>query len=570
MLSALPRRLVALAAAVSLGLAPVGPLWGQEVDPSGDPLPITLQAKPDGGWVGTPILLFGQTVGTDSLNSVTLSVTLPGEGPGALPQVSTVKVDDQGLYSLLFEDTSQPGRYSVLATAPDGRGQVSHEFTILEAAGVAEEAGESLRDAVAVTLDMAEVVQAKLQDLPPSPAKEEAVAEVAALIGKIRTLQQAMPETETAVQTLIIFSGSDEDVIEAMRGPQEQFFQGVREAKSFVRQSAAELDRLRSQIATCDSLEVVIEGLKWASFLMNFAVGKVLDLAINFGKELLGVVADRVAKAVGAHDLLSFGASEVAKNVDLIVKGKVETDSLVGLINDTLGKAAEQWMSVYCEVFTGPITGEMSAEFYSGGQMWWSYKMSLSGRIVVHYPKDAAGDSIPLSGHIEGYGHSFSLWENALTVLYPKLMSSAVQRKEVIGPVDLGPAVVGELTNYAEGSVVGAGLPNSFFIAVTGTAEKDRVVINLGPARTDMEPKARVVAIILSPLTLLPVVTAYELPYKDARFVFERASQGAPMTVPLATQGKVMRGKQEFYSERGNAEAHGTYRVTLELCNPAC
>jgi hypothetical protein len=128
-------------------------------------------------------------------------------------------------------------------------------------------------------------------------------------------------------------------------------------------------------------------------------------------------------------------------------------------------------------------------------------------------------------------------------VLYPKLMSSAIQLKRVFPPFDMGNELSTALTDYDEGSVAGALAPNSFFIAVDGEVTKDEMSIHLGPARTDFDAKARVLAITLSPLTMRLLPTAYELPYKDAHFLIERAFEGDVVVLPLKTTPDLMSAK---------------------------
>jgi len=210
----------------------------------------------------------------------------------------------------------------------------------------------------------------------------------------------------------------------------------------------------------------------------------------------------------------------------------------------------------------------MKAQFFDKGNKWWEYSFDLRGRIMVHYPKDAVGSSVPLKGRLEGYAYNFKVWENAMTVLYPDLMSSAVTKKIVIPPADLGEgaAVIGN--EYIEGSVAGAAALNAFFFQVTGTAQKDKLLLQVGPARTDIDAKARVIALSLSPLSLAITFNSYVLPYKPAHFIFERTS--GQYAIPLDTVGKTIRGKQHFENEVPRAENKGTYSVDIEACNPSC
>ena len=130
-------------------------------------------------------------------------------------------------------------------------------------------------------------------------------------------------------------------------------------------------------------------------------------------------------------------------------------NSLAGNLSDLSGFAATKVMSAYCEQFTWPVKAHMKAQFFQDGNKWWEYSFDLRGRITVHYPKDAVGSSVPLKGRLEGYAYNFKVWENAMTVLYPNLMSSAVTKKIVIPPADLGEGAAVSEANAAVDSKQG-------------------------------------------------------------------------------------------------------------------
>ena len=137
----------------------------------------------------------------------------------------------------------------------------------------------------------------------------------------------------------------------------------------------------------------------------------------------------------------------------------------------------------------------------------------------------------------------------------------------MIPPLELGSSLSKIGTDYIEGSVVGARLPNAFFFEVTGTAQKDQLTLNVGATRTDMDPKARVIAYTLSPLTLALIPEVYVLPYKNAHFVFERTENS--YIIPLQGNGKVISGKQHWENQTGSS-AHANYSIDIQACNPGC
>lgn len=563
-----PVRTLAIACAM-LALTLAGPAFSQGSATATDvsevePMFISIEADPNPGWISDHVKLTGQTMGRDGQNTVTLVITPPDEdGKPKDPTTLTTDVDANGIYLAVFEDTLTPGKYKVKVTAPDQRGTAEAEFDLLDAPDVPDVV-EVVEDIGRVAQDHIDNVVAQIEDLPASPAKDEMKKKLADARARLAEFKSKLPETKAAIENLVTLSATEPDMAEARTRLIKSFTRG----KQLVQRSQEELDRLRLRTVTCDNLEVVIEGLKWVSTMLDFFATSVLEVAKNFGKELLGFYASKASTAAGAPDLINFGATEAAKNVDSIAKRQLEIPTVIGLVTDAGVFAAQKVMEHYCQVFTGPVSGTMKAEFYTGSIMWWSYSFSVTGTVTVHYPKDVGPGRIPVKGRIEGYGHNFKMWENALTNLYPELMSSAVQTKRMIPPIEAGPGINEKVESL--GSVAATVMPNSFFIAVEGSVDDDRITLQLGPARTDMTAKARVLAIILSPLVTFPVFTSYELPFKEARFVFERATKGQEMVLPIETTGKTMKAHEIFSDKKDGGEAKGEYSIDIKMCNPGC
>lgn len=544
-----------------------------------EPLYVDIRADPAFAFISEPVKLVGTTMASDQAKTVSIVVTRPDTtgdplqptDPGGRPQepvTLTAEVDDNGAYLVVFEDTVTPGIYSATVTAPDGRGTAVTEFEMLDAPDVPDEVEEVVLAPLTAAEEHAALVEDKLDDLPDSPAKDEAkqkIAEVRQKIGKMKENASALTKE---IANAILASQAYPSLHDDMRVMRNNLLGKFQEVRREAMRSAAEIKRMNQQTATCDSFEVIVEGLKWTSTMMDFLAGSVKAVAFNFAKEAAGMIASAKATQKGGSENASFVASEVAKNADAIAKWEMEGATAIGLNLDFLAAGAMKMMRSYCEVYTGPVKAHMSAEFYSNGTKWWTYEMDVNGTITLHYPKDAGAGAIPLKGRIEGFGSNFKMWENALTVLYPNLMSSAVQKKRVIPPIE-GPGMVNDFATGL-GSVAASGMPNSYFIAVDGVIDNEVMSVIIGPARTDMAPKARVLALVLSPLVTFPILTSYELPYKEAHFVFLRASKGVAMDIPIISNGKVMKGEQTFTAKKGDGDARGEYSVTITLCNPGC
>jgi len=102
--------------------------------------------------------------------------------------------------------------------------------------------------------------------------------------------------------------------------------------------------------------------------------------------------------------------------------------------------------------------------------------------------------------------------------------------------------------------------------ALTTAAADAGEIVDLLDAK--LNAAATVVAFSVSVLSLGINSYVYRLPYKNAQFIFERTAN--TFDIPLATQGKVLRGKGHFENKRDTESAQAKYSVDIEMCNPGC
>jgi hypothetical protein len=547
---------------------------------SEEPLPVSATASPQVAWIHNRVTISGDTVAVGARSAVRVYISPPaGAGkPTPAPTMIAAELDSSGHYSAVFSATSSAGTYGVRVTAPDGEGEARISFRVMDLAAANSDAEVLTKIGPAVS-GIVQVLRAKMDSLPASPAKDEMVRDFGELDRRMVSFVRDAPGAAGDIKR-ILEVGTQFQLTPQLEGKRQGLLSALGKAAEWVNRTPAEEERLRQQRLTCDNLEVVIEGFKFVSLLLNFAAGGPSDIAENFAQDLAGYAGGKAADEAGASDSTSFGTSTATKNVPslLVELGKhgklglflsVEND-LAGNVSDLSAFAASKVMSAYCEQFTGPMQAHMKAQFFKDDRKWWEYEFDLRGKLTVHYPKDAAGSSVPVKGRLEGYAYNFKVWENALVVLNPGLMSSAYIKKIVIPPPDLGESAATVGTEYIEGSVAGAAGLNAFFFEVTGTVQKDKLILNIGAARSDTDAKARVIAIEASVLSMQVNAYSYLLPYKPAHFIFERAS--AQYTIPLRMHavGETIRGKQHFENQMGGAEAKGSYSVDIEACNPDC
>ncbi len=350
------------------------------------------------------------------------------------------------------------------------------------------------------------------------------------------------------------------------------------QASQVHQRSQEEIQKLKMEQLTCDNLEVVAEGIKFVGVMFNFMTS-VGGIAKNFVLDFAGASLSDQVKSRSGSAFGGFLAGEGVKNYDTLgregeknaTKWKVDVGNVISSVNDVAGFVVDRVMDQYCEQFTGPVTAHMHAIFADRGLTWWEYSFDVRGQLTLHYPKGASGGSVPLKGRIEGFATNYKVRENALTVKFPDLMTSTVQKRIYMmpmAPTDTQTGMFKKISSV-EGSIFGNLVtPSNFLFEIHGTATEDQLNIEIGPASTDTDAKARVLVLYLPVLSLSLGYTIYSLPYKPVHFVFERAATNYP--IALTTQNKVIRGKQHFENKKGNSDAMGDYTVDIEACNPDC
>jgi hypothetical protein len=238
--------------------------------------------------------------------------------------------------------------------------------------------------------------------------------------------------------------------------------------------------------------------------------------------------------------------------------------NLPGLAADLSAFGAHALFDAYCERFEGPIEGSMSAEFTEQGQKWWKYSFAIEGKLLLYYRKGAGSRAaIAMSGHMVGSGTNFTVWEDALRVHGGKLMNGAIAKGITLPPQGM------PFSDF-EGVVAAQLAPTAFFIPVEGELVGSKLTLRFGPARSDFKEWYTVATgryWILSPLALAPVFTMFDLPYKNARFLVERATGGGPVTFDVKVAGKKMTAERVLNAKRGGEGAKGTYELGIKLCN---
>jgi len=535
-----------------------------------DPMPITIAVKPGFATLGSVVTLSGSTVADGKRFDVQITVTKPDNQP----ERASFRVDAQGNYTTPFSATKQPGRYRVTAVAPDGRGQDTTSFTVVAPGNFASAASDAVQHIINDGVEIETRLNEALKDLPESPAKDEVQEKLKPLedsihvaaqrvqqfrqaMQKLADVQTRFPETEPVFHDMYVHLG-------------DEIFRTQAEADARKFEILKELDASRAAGKVCDNLEAMSEGFKMVSAVFNLAstpIGIVKSFLTDYTAAKLPQLPNPALKN---NPQGQFALGEAIKGSQALLSGPTGwVGFLFTLGADIAAYFSDREFEKYCERFEGPFTATMHGEVFRQDETWWTMDIKIEGRLTLRYPKSKEGEAIHMSGQFEGAATDYKAWDDALQVLYPKLMRGTRTFKRTILPV-------GVPYSDFEGRYAAQASPASFMIPVEGDLVGRKLTIRLQPAKKDIPEtynKARVIVAILSPLALMPVVVTYPLPYQNAEFVLKHGmelDEGAPLVLDITIGKNSMQAQRQWQRTKPGDGVKANYSATLRLCNPSC
>jgi hypothetical protein len=567
-----------------------------------NPFPISLAVDSPITLVRHEVAFTGKTIALLS-NDVSLDI----EGSKTSPPQSNVIKGTAGLdgkFTLHFTPTVA-GLYTAVVTAPDHRGTSTTQFRVVDPASATDtrDLTQAIPRLVRYVPRIFEQINTRLDDLPPSPAKDKLKRNLQGVIKRANDLELPANDVANDLNTLLtgkwtIDTNPDATAqriaterLKRIEADRLKVVQYLGEVESWEFRSKEELESISKRAVFCDNLEVVQEGINIVGLMLNLFEPQTGKIVSEFADDIAGDQVGSAVNSITDSNLAGFGASQAVKQrgvAESLLKKEaalVENASgFVGLLNDEIGLGVSLVVSQACVVFSGPVKAHMHAKFFHEGRMWWEYAFDVQGQLTLHYPRSASGGSVPLKGRIEGFATNYKVWEDSLDVMFPGLMSSTFQTRFQILPITasnvggaltvMGPSGADNFTHLrnVEGSLAGyLATPSSFFFEVTGTATASQLTVKLGSGQRDTNDAATIVVLGVPVLTLSPMVWVYPLPFKPVHFVFEKAARG-DIVIPLTTEGETVKGKRDLKNDRAsmNGEAEGEYTAEFQVCNPGC
>ncbi len=558
-----PLTLVALVAVWSSGAA--------KAEDENDKLGITVEVDPVVAIPWADVKVSGKTtaLGADPTVKIEFVIDPGAEHADKAPTIAgTAKVNAKGDYSATIRMEAQ-GQYNVNVTAPDGKGTAHTLFILLDPPEIPDEVEKSVVKLGEGLQKMIESLRTQLAGIPANPARLQAEEKLGKVETKMKEWAEQVKTLKAATDKFTELPRKFPETAPLLHARLQKLTDVVGKNKEEQARIDQELARSRAANATCEKLDQIIEGLKVVSAALNFVQSGLKEVVQAFGLDVASdsIPAFTLPKSLADNAAAVFAVKEVSKVAGSVALGPVAwATAIIGLVVDCSGFVQEQNFAKYCEKIEGPMKATMHAVFKQEDAEWWTYDITLEGKLVLRYAKGMApGAAVHVSGEFLGSATKLAVWEDALAVLYPVTKkTSTLLRKLVVPP--------GFPYSDVEGKTVGASSPNAFNVAVEGDIVADKLTLTLGDARSDISDavEAHVTYVLIGPMILAPIIVKYDLPFTKAHKLLFRAMSDGPVEIPVQVTTKTMTLAKAFTRKRPAEGNVVDYTLSIKACNPGC
>lgn len=533
--------------------------------------PVSVAVVPTTALVKSKVTFAGTSLVVGKNNQVTIKLTAGGAGNGKAPIELKATVDSNGAYKAEYV-TAVEGKFTVIATAPDGKGTAQTTLTVVAPAGATANASAAAVSLIKTMQKGQEVGDNQVSSLPPSPATEEFKKKSAELKEKLAQLPGAQKQYESALNKFYELGNKYPDVLPALK----PLFDDIDRANEDIKKQNEEFEKrianAAKKNAACDSLEAATEAFSALSTSMNL-IGRPWEIlrafAIDKGP---GKIVDAVPNNQ-ASDGAKFAIAETFKvSAGIMVGGAAGgpiaiASAAIGVVGDVAQFFTQQKFAKYCEKFEGPVYAQFRAEMREKGKPYFTYKLDMRGKMQLRYTKAAAlqpGQPIPLTGQIEGIVEKFEMAENAI-IIQPQLKSRVMAHKILAPPG----------SPYLEdvGSIARMALPHSFNIPVKGELIGDKIRIKLEPAIKDFADivKGQILYVFVEPALPIPSIQTVDAPVQKAFFIFDRGMRANP-EFDVKTDSSKSTIEKTFTRNVDDpaSDFKIEWKIDVKACNPGC
>ncbi len=436
----------------------------QAPPPQPNASPIEVTAQPEHGAPGTSVTIQG-TVAVKGPNAVTITV----KPPTGAPFSHTVSPDAKGAFTLQYPDTRASGAYSVQATT--GASSAAATFRIGStdiAQSTIQEVQEALRTADSVVREgkrqydgtsalagakraatdqqivqlQENIAEAKKLWTPSSPGSPSGPPTLADMLLEITAQVQSRPglgaryaPALNALQSwneqykarLKHFKGR-EPLLKSMQSMNRQDG-GMLTPVAFRTAAAETAETSGGGASTCETAQQVGEYFEMAGSILSL-LGTPTAVAFNLAVQYQGSEAGSplstptlVHSALAVNEMTEWQheiahAAGAAPGVPHALR-----IGIAGIAAHLGAWLSEQMLEEVCVEFKGPFQAIMHADAKIYDHTWWKFTVKIAGNLTLLVNKSdwTLHGKAPFVGEFEGQGTNFTVWEDAVPVLYKKL-----------------------------------------------------------------------------------------------------------------------------------------------------
>jgi hypothetical protein len=481
---------------------------------------VDVHVAPKIALLGQPVVVSGKTGYHEK--SPTAAVKVKHES-GEPAKTLTAKVTPEGAFTTTFTETKKEGKYSVVVTAADGKGEGKAEFEVRSIGGLADEIEHAFReldDRAGRLLKQAEEMAIAL---PASEERDEVIKRIDDVQDRQRTVD--LPPVEIIGELRRVAQGPTVVYL-----PEQKVFGKLQEWIEEAEETTDEIDQSkvldRSKDSICETINTAIEGCKFAALAFNVGKTGLQTLTNVFIDKAIPAV---VSAAMG-ENAAALGVSSGLKSAAARLKGKTDLiNSIPGLVLDIVEFGVKQLYDRYCGAYQGPIKIKMTMVWNEGSKPWMKYTVYLEGRMTLRFPlKSAPGQPLPMTGDVEGNAVKHEFWEDVF-VVEPLPKTVILLNRTWLPPPAFPLAAESPLDM---GSILRMVTPASFNVPLIAEMTGDTIKVQFKPARMDFSPLMVHRKLLVVFTGLLPDFTVMRVPIQSAFWILTKGF-GDPGTIDV-------------------------------------
>ena len=508
-----------------------------------------VDVDPDSCYWRGEIRVFGFAKPTGTTNpEVLLELTKPGAG-GVVTE--TVMARSNGLYEMVFDETTEFGTWKVKATHQETGKTATTSFQVATAAFLTPLVQEMQRVTPAVSTATQEFREELGPGFPGFPGKRQMKEEAQQIVDKLAELGQSLAKLDAAARKLEqALQKQDAQIPAVAKQHLADAAKEQAEATDHVQLGMADIERLidetRQATDTCFMFQAYGMMFERMGRVLTVVDGKLTKMLRNWA----------LAEAVQG---LPFPVRTQLRAIQTIVLAP----NFIGALRFTTVTALQLGAEVsdllvarFCQEFRGTVEGEYYAEILHQEMPFLTMSYVYDAQIRMVFQKRNPGQPVvALKGRIMG------------RIRDPECEMSMM-------PFDLADTVS---PSWCRSAVPEIG-SRSFLLYLTGRAFEDRLEIDFDRTGHDFDLKTRGYYVMVSSHQPVPIPGDVVFPLMDAEWFFTRITHLSNpnvdfITLPIEVTDEGSEASKEYEREMNFDETpqrkgvHIEMEMEIELCS---